>query len=51
VKAAQWASTDEVQKAAPKAKALNRERRVVMAAAYHASRGPVAAGSQLTLMI
>ena len=26
VKAAQWASTDEVQKAAPKAKVLNRER-------------------------
>jgi len=26
VRAAQWASTDEVQKAAPKAKVLNRER-------------------------
>src|SRR5260370_3291106 len=26
LKAAQWASTDEVQKAAPKAKVLNRER-------------------------
>jgi len=26
VKAAQWTSTDEVQKAAPKAKVLNRER-------------------------